>query len=173
MIQRNTYVVPGYDCSAHCTHTSYGEHGIACDNWIYTVKDGDRRIALAMEIFTPNFPDTVPRSNRNAFSPRSIVWHYAWPTSREEVLSEPNDCDLLGGKCYSGNSTTFYEREVFERIFVVPKDTHDITQPESFWLGLEAELARRAAQLEAARIDDGDLKWKVCTCCKGERVVPL
>ena len=176
MLQRTANLRPGYDCRTVCTHTPRGDHGISSDRWIFAVRDMDRHIALEFVISTPNYPVSVGERYifYRSFSPSVLIWHYAHPTSKDEVLGSPAaDCDYLG-KCYRNNGSTTYERELFERIFVMPSaGTHTPEQPESFWLALEHELDTRATALEAARLEDGDLKWKVCGCCHGERVVPV
>jgi hypothetical protein len=174
MIQRSTVIIPGYDCREQCQHEIQGQHGVNCDRWCYVVKDMDRRVALEFTVATPNYPaSVVERSFQSrCFTSSFLCWHYAHPTTREEVLGSPQECRHLG-KCYRNSGSALYEDSLFQRIFVAPADPKDPTQPESFWLGLSEELDQRTTQLEVERLADGDLKWKVCTCCHGERVVPV
>jgi hypothetical protein len=171
MIQRKTHLAPGYDCRVECPHEPKGRHGYHSDEWWFTVVDGDARTALSLRIHTTRYPASVVSvADDELFSGWDFVRHSRHAWTKHQVLSHTMDeCEHLG-LCHSSPMTVTYADNFAKKHLVYDAG---LEQPEAFWLAMEAELASAIAYIEAARREDGDLKWKVCSCCKGQQVVPL
>lgn len=173
MIQRSITTIPGYDCRTVCLHKPKGKHGIHNDEWLYVVKDMDAHCALELTISTNIFPDTVEthhvsRNPSRTHTGMNLSRHFAHPTDRDQVLSVPEPCAYIG-KCYV--ATWGLRADTFAKNHFI--SAHGREQQELFWRAFESDLREEIAVCHAARLVDGDLKWKVCVCCAGERVVPV
>lgn len=174
MIQRKTHLKPGYDCRRTCNHTPKGDHGINADEWWFTVIAGDSRVALTLVVVSSDYPPTVDHTETmhwsgRKFYARNFIRHSAYAWTREQVLGFTGECEYLG-RCNSESMSILYAED-FTQMYLVYDAK--LEQPESFWLAMERELVQAISDISEARLADGDLRWKVCSCCKGERVVPL
>lgn len=185
MIQRVFNVRPGYDCRVECKHDPKGEHGLHCDEWVYTVVDRDARAALELEVYTPFYPPTVDKRGmlevRQPFMGSVLHSHYGLPTTKEQVqAAEPHstNCAYIGtcwgssfGMAADSMVAKYFENNCEGGWPNGPGDQRDI-QPR-LWAALELRLVELIGFAERQRWEDGDRKWIRCECCKGEGVKAL
>lgn len=130
MIKRTMKVTPGYDCRTECKHEPKGDHGIAGDEWWYTVTDG--RVAVSLQVLTNAYPPSVDQEK----IPPILRGHLAGTLAFHRPDPEGCTCDLVpGGKCSLeigfGTGARFWKEH---------GDPAQSEQPETFWAALEAEL---------------------------------
>ncbi len=178
MIQRVFNVSPGYDCRVECQHEHKGQHGIHCDEWVYTVVDRDAHAALELEVYTPFYPATVDKRAilevRKPFCGGILLLHYGYATSREAVLEADaeRNCAYIG-TCYPatfGLAAGVLVNKYFDNNLEDgwPNGPgNQLEEQPNLWAALEARLAELVEYGERQRREDGDLKWRVCECCKG------
>jgi hypothetical protein len=181
MIQRVFNVKPGYDCTVKCEHDRKGAHGIHCTEWVYTVVNRDAHIALELEVYTPFYPESVqPKSyihnllEQKPYTGTFLRWHFGYATTREQVKTRPDasNCEFIG-RCWADGSGLAAEPLVakhFERNYEGGwhrLGAEQLTEQPALWVALEQKLHTLLEQLEAARREDGDLKWSVCRKCEG------
>ncbi len=166
-IVRNTHRRDGYDCIRNpcgkngCGTNPGANHGIHCDEWRYTVIDGDVAVSLLAysNVFPPSVPASVSfRDGKPYCADLSI--HTAFPLERGEVRdpSQASKCEYVtGGRCFNSSSGT--AAEVF-----APLLEKQLEQPEAFWRALEDELVRRA---KSARAERADTRFERCARCDG------
>jgi hypothetical protein len=136
----------GYDCvHAPCKHTPKGNHGIDGGERRYIVKDGP--VAVALQVLTSFFPETVPPAHRDCGWParRDRLWgcvdfHRATPTARD---SQGQECPFVpGGRCYAiDHGYTIADQ--FAPLMVAAFE-----QPEPFWRRLEEMAAEFRREVE-------------------------
>ncbi len=118
--------MPGYDHIRHpcgkgaCRPESpRSGHGIHCEEWFWILLDeaAEGGCALSLCVLTGIVPESVPTPN--PYSDESypagtaLVLHLPFPTSREQVLEKPSECEFLpGGKCW----TILFSYEAAERM---------------------------------------------------------
>ena len=179
-MERKSIRVPGYDCRrGPCPHTpkcNTHDAGIDGGRYYYIVREGD--LALVLHVLAADFPYTVPlevRRDRGTLI-GGVSIHAPFPTSREEVLEAAQGkkqapCDFLDGKpCWNAwNSWTHIEN--LASVMVRGEyGAAAFTQPEAFWLALEALLTEKAPAILEAR---ADTKWHVCPQCHGDGTVEV
>lgn len=183
-MNRSFIIKPGYDCRTECKHEIKGKHGACSDIWTYAVIDTDARAALELRIMTPFYPSTVDVSflpdSLRTFMGTDICMHFGYPTSREQVRSgAKTQCKYIG-VCYDAGSWSVMANELVTAHF---DQEHGLKQGPIFayqgllqeqpalWAALEMRLAELVEKKQAARREDGDLRWRVCEHCKGQGVV--
>jgi hypothetical protein len=143
---RLTFKREGYDCHhAPCRHTPKGEHGISGGAWHFIAKDGP--VAVALEVLTSFYPETVPPAHRDSGWPArkdsitgSVTWHRATPTARDAAGQQ---CEFVpGGRCYDMGSG-FLAADEF-----APLMAETFEQPEPFWKRLEEMAAEFRREVE-------------------------
>lgn len=176
-LQRITEKTDGWDCvHKPCGRNGCGtnpgsNHGVGCDEWIYTVTDG--KVALMLCVFSGVFPSTVERSpgsprwpsdSRAAKYPDgySMNAHVAYPTDRGEVLVKPEECPYLTDKlCWSHELSLLHARDFYQQI----KDACALEETEAFWIKLEAEWRSVAERYKTPT------EYARCTHCDGTGTV--
>jgi hypothetical protein len=153
-LKRIALLVPGWDCIRHpCGRNKCGEepganHGIHCDEWNYGFSDGE--IAITLQVFTTQYPASVPPSLR-ALSQgyRAVVLgaHTAFSIGTDDE-EEPRPCQYVDtGRCFGNIS--FGQADPLYQSFN-PLKTFE--QPEEFWRAFQGYFEQRAAQLRQQRV---------------------
>lgn len=174
-MKRIEWHTPGFDCRADCQHTPKGDHGISGGRHVFAVQTDEGDVAVVLDLFGAEFPDTVPADVRarmmedRAIDPMpSISYHAAFPTEREDVGKRgERDCRVLkpGAGCF-----VVAQYSDVGRWFRAVGGVSGRVQSEEVWLALEAMLASR---VEEIRGNDARKKWMVCPCCEGQAFVPV
>jgi hypothetical protein len=136
-MERKTIIRPGYDCRVKCSHDPPGNHGIAGDEWVFVVMDGERAVSLS--ILSNDYPPTVEREHLPDVLREPITGALAW----HRYHPDGHDCSwVAGGKCE--HDVSYLEAGRFWKEHAVGNQSE---QPASFWLALEEEL-RQGSQGE-------------------------
>lgn len=142
-MERKSFQKPGFDCiRGPCPHTPKREgpvegreHGINGGAWFFVVTDGP--VAVALEVLTSFYPETVPPHARDCRWPArrdrivgTVGWHRAIPTAED---AEGRPCEFVpGGRCYALDvGYTIADQ------FLPLLGTEFERQPEALWKRLE------------------------------------
>lgn len=164
-MRRFSHLRPGYDCiRTPCGVNGCGTnpgacHGIHGDEWIYVVSDGV--VALSLTVYSSDFPATVPKDDRGPMG-ADLTVHATFPTRIEDVREQSTgeSCEYVtAGRCFTAGSWCTRAAAFFTRSGAV----YGFTQPEAFWLALEAEWAELAKPAYLER-KDGHMR---CPHCDG------
>lgn len=172
-MERISHRESGYDCRVECKHDRKGDHGIHGGRYLWSVRDGD--VAVVLAVFAADYPETVEqrsRFRREKGLLGSVFVHATFPTERSDLLKPPHpNCDFLGGQaCWEIWDSTLATDDFKPVVAFHSEGGPLFDQPETFWQALEAWLTERAPGFRESRIDT---KWKLCPCCKGEQTVPV
>lgn len=128
---------PGYNCGpggSKCQHQKKGDHGIAADEWLYSVISDDGRHAVTLMVISADYPPDV---DRRLFSERmnspmgATLWFH-----EAAAADQGEPCDLLPcGRC-TGDASYLAAQELWDEHHV----GEQFEQPDSFWIALEARL---------------------------------
>lgn len=172
---------PGFDCRIECNHEIKGQHGICSDMWTYAIVNRDARAALELTIMTPFYPQTVDVGSLPDFLRRfvgsNILMHFGYPINKLQVLKhEPpvTDCVYIG-TCYKGGSWSMMADELvkanFDQAQGLKRNPRTLGEQPALWTALESKLVELTEEMQAARLQDGDLRWQVCEHCTGQGVI--
>ncbi len=169
MIQHVFNVRPGYDCRVECKHKVKGQHGIHCDEWVYAVVDRDAQAALELRTYTPFYPNGFEPGFDNKFWGANLALHLGFAINKEQVKNpEPHPNCAYIGLCFDGGSWGLLADELVQAHFDQTSENRD--QPK-LWQALEEKFVLLVQRANREALEDGDLKWVRCKCCKGEGVV--
>lgn len=130
---------PGYNCGpggSKCQHAKKGDHGIAGDEWLYSVTDADGRRAVTLQVFSSDYPPDVDRTrfSERMRKPMGACLFFHEAASADMRQAQP--CDLLPCGYCTGNVSYLQAQALWDDHHV----GEQFEQPDSFWIALEAQL---------------------------------
>ncbi len=149
---RNVCVKPGYNCATlPCQHKVKGEHGVASDQWWYSVRNESGTVALVLRVISGKYPPTVTwiHDRTPVAAYLHLHEHRALPYAKIDDESTDSDgshvretCEFLAqGPCASREIISSASvSDAFDSLVV-----NDIEQSEAFWLALENMLVEYEA----------------------------
>jgi hypothetical protein len=134
-IIRGSKLFPGYDCfNTPCIHGEPGCGGINPDIWFYWVTDGID--ALALQVFSRNYPKTISREAADILSGMDLM-HRGFLSMHQQ--GDESDCTILPmGRC-SLSTRGFIDYMLGRKKSPLEEfgDETQFEQPEAFWQEME------------------------------------
>jgi hypothetical protein len=171
---------PGYDCRGGCVHENKGDHGQTGDEVRLDMRlEGEFGVSLTVGLAVRDGLLLEPYwHDAYAQRPFDVTYHSGFPTHRDHLLAEPEDCDLLSdGRCWIYTSSTLQAEKLW-----TPADSESVTElvllPDvehrlldrcgNVWMRMFEELLSSCA----IALKESAALPHVCEHCHGSGFVP-
>lgn len=180
----------GFDCRQQCVHENKGDHGQTGDELRLDMRIDDFALCLELmlsvrdgrvldDLISIREWNTPARGGYCYVRPFQVAVHSAFPTQRDQLLTEPAECDLLyRGRCWICESSILQAETLWTPldsemiIDVLPsRDIEHVVLDTcgSAWLRMFDALIQKHKEARA--------RWtalpQVCARCHGTGTVPI